>query len=72
MEYRELLLKFIASLTLCEHMGDVFDDIDVVLKRIGVNEEWNDETDLKLILDKIGVKKLYDTRLVYDEENTKN
>jgi hypothetical protein len=30
-----LLLSFIASLTLCDHMGDVMGDIENVLKRIG-------------------------------------
>jgi hypothetical protein len=33
----ELLLQLIASLTLCDHMGDVYNDIDVVLKKLGIN-----------------------------------
>ena len=35
-EYRMLLLQFVASLTLCDHMGDVSNDVDIVLKRLGV------------------------------------
>lgn len=32
---RELLLSFIASLSLCDHMGDVANKIADVLKRMG-------------------------------------
>lgn len=35
---RDLLLSFIASLTLCDHMGDVSNDIHDVLERMGEKE----------------------------------
>jgi hypothetical protein len=34
-ENEKLLLQFIASLTLCDHMGDVCDDINVDLHDLG-------------------------------------
>ncbi len=35
-DYRELLLQFIGSLTICDHIGDVTNEIDDVLTRLGM------------------------------------
>lgn len=47
-DYRKLLLSLIGSLGLCDHMGDVADDVWEVLKEIGIEipEEVSDLNDL--------------------------
>lgn len=42
-EYRALLLNFVASLMLCDHMGDVSNDMLIVLEDLGVKVEDMDE-----------------------------
>jgi hypothetical protein len=63
MTENELLLKFIASLSLADHMGDVAGDIDIVLERIGIKIEWEDWSDLRNELGRMGVTTLYGTTL---------
>lgn len=60
---REILLSFIASLTLCDHMGDVGDDIEKVLKLMGEDIAFDDLRDLADALGARGVKTLYRTDL---------
>ena len=38
----ELVLQLVASLQLCDHMGDVADDVDKFLKMAGIKLEDND------------------------------
>ena len=64
MDYRELLLQFIASLTLCDHMGDVAGDIEKVLKEMGLTFEWDDLDDLRTKLGEMGVTTLYGTKIL--------
>lgn len=66
--YRNLILQFIASLTLCDHMGDVADDIARVLKEAGLKLDYDDLTDLGHKLGKLGITTLYGTQL-NDEED---
>ena len=61
-DYKDLILRFINSLTLCDHMGDVAGDIETVFERIGFKIEWEDLEDLGPKLDKIGIKTLYDEK----------
>lgn len=68
LDYRDILLRFIASLTLCEHMGDVADDIETVLDILGIKLEWEDLYDLRMKLGKMGIKTLYGTALIDDED----
>lgn len=63
-DYRKLILQFIGSLTLCDHMGDVGNDIDTVLE-ISDNDG---STNLRNYLHKLGVTTLYDTPLNCDVE----
>ena len=68
-EKDELILQFVASYTLADHLGDVSDDVDVLLKKIGFNEEWDDEMELCDLLAKKGITTLYGTSLeVYDDD----
>lgn len=67
MDYKNLLLQFIASLTLCDHMGDVADDIIVVLKKMEIAIEWDDIDDLGKALGEMGVTTLYGTTLGEDD-----
>ena len=63
----EYILKFIASLCLCEHMGDVADDIDKVLMDIDFEVgEWNDLSELLGELAKHNVTTLYGTEITDD------
>lgn len=66
-EYKALLLSFIGSLTLCDHMGDVTNDIDDVLKKLGLDIEWDELHELGVALGKMGVKTQYGTELASDE-----
>ena len=67
-EGRNLILSFIGSLTLCDHMGDVSNDVDWVLKRLGLEIEWNEFYELGNALGKMGVKTLYSTSLSDEDE----
>lgn len=69
MDYKYLLIKFVASLTLCEHMGDVADDIETVLDLLGLELEWEDLDELREKLHKMGVTTLYGTALIDDEDD---
>ena len=73
-DYRQILLQFIASLTLDENEGDISESISTVLEMIEENIEWDDLADLGTKLGKRGVTTLNRTSLVgeddelYDEE----
>lgn len=73
MSDRELLLSFIASLTLCDHMGDVSDDISSVLKKMGEVElldaylNGDEFSGLAKALVKRGITTLYGTKLGADD-----
>ena len=58
-DYKKLLLSFIWTLTLADHMGDVLDDIDSVLGRLGINIQWDDADDLRTKLTEMGIGSLY-------------
>ena len=62
-DYRELLLSFIASLALCGHMGDVSNDVDVVLQKLGIEIEWDDFDELATELGKMNIHTLNGTSL---------
>ena len=63
----EYILKFIASLCLCDHMGDVADDIDKVLMDIDFEVgEWNDLSELLGELAKHNITTLYGTEITND------
>ena len=62
-ECRDLILQFIASLALCDHMGDVADDVDVMLKRLGIEIEWHEWSELLDALDEMGIQTLHGTEL---------
>jgi hypothetical protein len=65
---RMLLLQLIGSLTLCDHMGDVSNDVVMVLKKLGI--EWESPEDgqdewgtLAHQLHEMGVTTLYGSQL---------
>jgi hypothetical protein len=66
---REILLSLIGSLTLCDHMGDVADDVDFALKAIGVPFEWEDLSELGTKLGRMGVRTLYGSSLEEDDSD---
>lgn len=68
MSDRDLLLKFIASLTLCDHMGDVSNDVTEVLKFLGLEIEWDEWSDLGNALAKMGITTLNGTDLTPEGE----
>lgn len=66
---RDILLQLIASLTLCDHMGDVCDSIQKTLDLLSIKvDEWNDLYELGSVLGKMGITTLYGTEL-WDEED---
>jgi hypothetical protein len=67
-ENEKLLLQFIASLTLCDHMGDVCDDINVVLDALSKPMEWDDLHDLGRQLGKLGITTLGGIELTDEDE----
>lgn len=62
---RELLLSLLASLTFCDHMGDVADCVDRVMKQLGIEYEDTGEWELDVgrALHLLGVKTLYGTEI---------
>lgn len=63
-DYRTLLLQLIGSLTLCDHMGDVSNDVDFVLKKLGIEiEDWDEMYELASKLGEMGITTLYGTEL---------
>jgi hypothetical protein len=48
-DYQEILLKLIASLTLCDHMGDVSNEIIDVLEKIGFTYENDGEEEFECL-----------------------
>ena len=60
---RGLILSFCASLTLCDHMGDVSNEVGTLLQMVGVEEAWDDWDELGQILARRGVKTLGGTEL---------
>lgn len=56
--YKDLVYRFIGSLTLCEHMGDVSNEVDTVLKELNDGVEWSDLDDLAHIWGERGITTL--------------
>ena len=69
-EWESLILKFIGSLCLADHLGDVGEDVQEVLKQIGHEPEWDDFSDLMKWLHKRGVTTLHGTTLGDEEEES--
>ena len=65
----ELLLQFIASITLADHLGDVWDDVDAVLKKLEIDYEWDDSSDLGQWLGKNGITTVSGTSLIDEDED---
>lgn len=67
-DYRTLLLAFIASLTLADHMGDVSNEVEEVLRCLGLKIEWDEMHELGTALGKMGVTTLYGSDLSADDD----
>ncbi len=63
MNHKKLLLELLASLTLCEHMGDVSNEISTVLTRLNIDLEWDDFSELGRKLADMGITTLMGTKL---------
>lgn len=64
---RQILLQLIAGMGLCDHMGDVAEDVQRALELAGVDVgEWDDLPDLGRRLGRTGVTTLWGTSLVDD------
>ena len=67
-DYKKILLQLIASLTLCDHMGDVGDDINKTLENIDLQVgEWDDICELGHLLGKMGITTLYETTIDHSD-----
>jgi hypothetical protein len=76
---RELLLQLLGSLTLCDHMGDVADDVLHVIRQLGIPTssptpfdgiqlvEGGWRVEVRATLRAMGVRTLYGTSLDGDE-----
>ena len=68
---REILLSLCASLTLCDHMGDVSEDVDAALELAGIkigddnDDDWG--TRVARTLHGLGVKTLYGSEVASDD-----
>lgn len=67
-DHRALLLSFIGSLCLADHMGDAADATVEVLKRMDIRIEWDDWNELRAKLGKMGITTLYGTSLVSEDD----
>ena len=66
---RDLALKVLASICLCDNMGDVWSDMDSMLRLAKIElPEWADESDLLNILAEMGVTTLQGTTLEVENE----
>ncbi len=68
---RTILLQFIASLTLCDHMGDVSNDVSDVLKKLGPpydSWEWDEWHDLSERFRQAGITTLNGTEFSPPDE----
>ncbi len=63
MTERDLLWQFIASLTLCDHMGDVQEAVQTVLGKILPGKVPDDFDELRAVLARMGAKTLDGTPL---------
>lgn len=61
LNYKELLLQLMASLTQATCMKDVAGDVAIVCMRLGVPPEWDDLSELGELLSTMGVTTLYDS-----------
>lgn len=61
---RTLLLSFFRQLALCDHMGDVGNEADTVLRILGIDANWRDFSELAHKLEALGVPKLCE---LYDQ-----
>lgn len=65
--YKEILLSLIKSLCLCDHMGDVADEIETILElyNIEIQEEEDDwASDVINTLEKLDIKFLYELEVI--------
>lgn len=69
-ETRQFVLKFVASLSLCDHMGDVGGDVDKALKELGVGIDFDDWSELRKALHGMGVTTMFGTTVWCDEDET--
>jgi hypothetical protein len=67
-DYKTLLLQFIGSITLADHLGDVGNDINHLLKRMSLDISWSDWPELALALHDMGISSLYGTPLAERHE----
>jgi len=51
-------------------MGDVSNDVQFVLDRLGIDEPWDELYELGTILGRRGVTTLYGTTLIDEDEST--
>lgn len=70
-DHEAILKGLIASLTLCDHMGDVSNDVADALERMGLWIAWDDWPDLQKALGKLGWRTLNGTSLNDDDDDEK-
>lgn len=67
-EWERLVMEFIGSLTLADHMGDAAEDTQYLLAILGHEPEWDDWPDLMKWLASRGVTTLYGTSLASEDD----
>lgn len=64
-EAQALVLQFLASLTLCDHLGDAWNDARLLAEKVGIDwldDNWDDD-EIRDALAKRGVTTLQGTSL---------
>jgi hypothetical protein len=74
LDYKNLLLQLIASLTLCENDGDISEDCYYALEKMGIEieeceESYNSMSDIAYTLSKMNITTLYGSSLSGEEED---
>jgi len=69
-DYKNIILSLVASATLADHMGDMWDDLNQALKLIGEDEllEADYESELPNLLHKRGIKTIWGTEVGTEDE----
>ena len=67
-EYHKLILSIVASATIADHMGDMWDDLNKVLEEIGEKELTEDHDELHDKLAKRGIKTVWGSELEIEDD----
>lgn len=67
-DYKAMILSLVASATLCDHMGDMWNDLNFVLKEMGEDDLLEEFDELPKKLHLRGIKTVYGSEVWSKED----